>query len=92
MLVIFVPLFMLLIAAQKTALVFIWNLTTIIIVVITFGISNMTGSETCLTAAGIFLLLCTAGLFYSGTSILLGEVGHPLAKYMPLGSLNSKEE
>ncbi|PWN34585.1 uncharacterized protein FA14DRAFT_188666 [Meira miltonrushii] len=89
--VIFVPLLMLLIAAQKTALVFVWNLTMIIIVVITLGISNMTGSESCLVVSGIFLLLTTAGLFYGGTSILLAEVGHPLAKFVPLGSLNSKE-
>jgi len=91
LLVIWVTLFMLLIASQRTAIVFMYNLLMINIVVITFGIANMTGSANCLTAAGITLLLCSAGLFYSGTSILLGEVGHPLAKLMPLGSLNLKE-
>lgn len=40
-----------------------------------------------LQAAGSFLIIVSANLFYNGTAVLLLEVGHPFAKFFPLGGL-----
>lgn len=91
LLVIWGTLFVLLIAAQRTAISVVSGLLTINLVAITLGIGLMTGNEACLTAGGAFLIIVSFILFYNATALLLLEVGHPLARYMPLGSLAPKQ-
>lgn len=92
LLVIWGSLFVLLIAAQRTAISVVAGLVTINLVVITLGIGLMTGNEACLTAAGAFLIIVSFILFYNAAALLLLEVGHPLARFMPLGSLAPKQQ
>ncbi|UZJ57551.1 hypothetical protein CBS101457_006871 [Exobasidium rhododendri] len=90
LLISFAVLFLLLIAAQRTAIAVLCSLSLINTILICFGIGLMTGSKSCVTTAGALFIVVSFNLFYNGTALLLLEVGHPFAKFMPLGSLAPK--